>query len=120
MFIFRLHTSFNTVIKFWNMAFRWLFNRAKYKSTRLLFLSCNTMSMRVLLDANFMCFVRNMLESPYMLLRNLCRFAMFSNELKTIFGNYRLIVFNGIDIIKRSVNNAFFLYCNKQWIDILC
>ena len=38
--------SFNTVSKSWNMALRWLFNRQKYESTRLLFLSCNTMSMR--------------------------------------------------------------------------
>ena len=96
------------------MVFRWLFNRAKYELTRLLFLSFNTMSMRFLLDANVMCIVRNMLESPHMLLRNLCRFAMFTNELKTILSKYRLIVFSGIDVIKRSANNAFFLYCNEQ------
>ena len=90
------------------MAFRWLFNRAKYESTRLLFLCNNTMSMRFFLDANVMCFVRNMLESPHMLLRNLCRFAMFTNELKTIFSKYRLIIFRGMDISKLSVNNTFF------------
>ena len=59
--------SFNTVRKSWHMAFRWLFNRAKYESTRLLFLSCNTMSKRFLLDTNVMSFVRNILESPHIL-----------------------------------------------------
>ena len=59
-------------------------------------------------------FVRNILESPHMLLRNLCRFAMFTNDLKTIFSKCRLIVFSGIDIIKRSVTNAFLLYCNEH------
>ena len=106
--------SLNTVSKSWNIAFRWLFNKAKNELTRLLFLSYNTMPMRFLLDANVMYFVRNMLESPHMLLRNLCRFAMLTNELKTIFSKYRLILFSGIDIIKRSVNNAFFLLCNEQ------
>ena len=96
------------------MAIRWLFNRAKYESTRLLFLSYNAMSIRFLLDTNVICFVHNMLESPHMLLRNLCRFAVFTNDLKTIFSKYRLIVFSGIDIIKHSVNNALFLYCKEQ------
>ena len=106
--------SFNTVSKSWNMAFRWLFNRQKYESTRLLFLSCNTMSTRFLLDRIVMCFVRNMLESPHMLLRNLSQYAMFTKDLKTIFSRYHLNVPSDIDIIKRSVNNAFFLYCNEQ------
>ena len=68
--------SFNTVSKSWNMAFKWLFNIAKYESTGLLYLSCNAMSMRFLLDTNVMRFVRHMLESPHMLLRNLsvCNF----------------------------------------------
>ena len=84
--------SFNTVSKSWNMAFRWLFNRLKYVSTRLLFLFCNTMSMKFLLDRIVMCFVRNMLESPHMLLRNLSQYAMFTKDLKTIFCRYHLIV----------------------------
>ena len=44
--------SFNTVSKSWDKAIRWLFNRAKYESTHLSFLSCNTMPMRFLLDTN--------------------------------------------------------------------
>ena len=65
--------------------------------------------MRFLLDTNVICFMRNMLESPHMLLRNLCRFAMFTNELKTIFSKYHLIVFSGINFIKSSVKNEYFV-----------
>ena len=70
--------------------------------------------MRFLLDRIDMCFVRNMLESSRMLLRNLSQYAMFTKDLKTISSRYHLIVLNDIDIIKRSVNNVFFLYSNEQ------
>ena len=72
------------------------------------------MSMRFLLDRIVTCFVCNMLESPHMLLRNLSQYAMFTKDLKTIFSRYHLIVLSDIGIIKRSVNNAIFLYCNEQ------
>ena len=61
-----------------------------------------------------MCFARNMLELPHMLFRNLSQYAKFTKDLKKIFSKYHLIVLSDIGIIKRLVNNAFFLYCNEQ------
>ena len=45
-----------SVSKAWNMAFKWLFKMRKYDSTRLLFLSHNTMSMKFLLDLKTLSF----------------------------------------------------------------
>ena len=42
--------------KAWNMAFKWLFNMRKYDSTRLLFLSHNTTSIKFLLDLKTLSF----------------------------------------------------------------
>ncbi len=42
--------SVKSVSQAWNMSFRWLYNHRKYDSTRLLFMSCKTMSLSFLLD----------------------------------------------------------------------
>ena len=55
----------------WNMSFKWLFNLRKYDSTRLLFLSCNTMSMKYLLDGKIMKFYRLLGGTNVSLINNL-------------------------------------------------
>ena len=53
-----LDTSFfNDISKAWNTAFRWLFSRKRFDSTRLLFLQCDTISAKYLLDLKLMCFL---------------------------------------------------------------
>ena len=108
-------SSFNAVNKCWNTAFRWLFGFGKYESTRLLFYSCNTMSLKFLLDIKLMCFVRHIMDSSHNLLRNLCRFALYTDSfgLHNIFERYQLIMYSSISSINSSVRNAFVTYCNE-------
>ena len=56
--VFLNTSSFNFISKAWNTAFRWLFSRKRFDSTRLLFLQCDAMSVKYLLDFKLMCFVR--------------------------------------------------------------
>ena len=57
-------------------SFQWLFSRKRFDSTRLLFLQCDTMSAKYLLDLKFKCFVRRLLCSSNLLLKNLCYYSM--------------------------------------------
>ena len=67
-----LNTSFiNSVSRAWNMAFIWLYNLRKYDSTRLLLLSCNSMSMQYLLDSHIQTFYRQISWSDNKILHNL-------------------------------------------------
>jgi hypothetical protein len=106
--------SFNVISKCWNTAFRWLYNLGKFESTRLLFLKHNTMSMRYLLDLKLLCFIRNMLDSPNGLLRQLCRFALCDNTLSMVFRKYKLTIYNCTTNIKQSVLDGFFAYCDLK------
>ncbi len=113
--VFLDSSSFNVISKAWNTAFRWLFNRKKFESTRLLFLQCDTMSAKYLLDLKLMCFVRRLVCSSNLLLRNLCCFAFCGttrpNSLSAIFRRYNLIMFNRIDTIRAAVFDSFLSYC---------
>ena len=49
----------NAVSKAWNTAFRWLFGLRKFDSTRLIFIRCNTMPLKYLLECSLTCFYNN-------------------------------------------------------------
>ena len=73
-------SSFNFISKAWNTAVRWLFSRKRFDSTRLLFLQCNTMSAKYILNLKWMCFVRLFLCFSNLLLKNLCYYSLCSTS----------------------------------------
>ena len=102
-------TSLNSVSKAWNMSFKWLFNMRKYDSTRLLFLSNNTMSMKFLLDMKIMQFYRLLSNSKNTLIVNI----MLVNYAKIydMFNMYGLSTCTNSQDINIAVYRHFLDYC---------
>ena len=101
-----------SVSKAWNMAFKLLFNMKRYYSTRLLFLSHNTMSMKFLLDLKTQSFYA-MINSTNNALIN--KFVKCNYSVRQAsFAQYGLSLCENVSGIKRSVglHNAFLEYCS--------
>ena len=111
----RYYSSFNVISKAWNTAFRWLFSPKRFDSTRLLFLQCDTMSAKYLLDLKLMCFVRRLFCFSNLLLKNLCYYSMCGtsrrNDVNVILRWYNLIMFSRVDSIRAAVFDSFLNYC---------
>jgi hypothetical protein len=60
-------------IKFWNMAFKWIYGLRKYDSTRLMFQSCNTMSAKFLLHWCLLLFYNSISVSSCLVVHSLWR-----------------------------------------------
>ena len=107
--------SFNVISKAWNKAFRWLFSRRRFDSTRLLFLQCDIISAKYLLGLKLICFVRRLLCSSNLLLKNVCYYSLCGisrrNGMSVIFRRYNLIMFSRIDSIRVAVFDSFFNHC---------
>ena len=81
--------SLNSVNRVWNMAFKWLFNLRKYDSTRLLFLSYNTMSLNYLLNFRSLSFFLALCCYDNKLVHNLLISCVFNDKIvKNLFNEY--------------------------------
>ena len=101
-----------SVSKAWNMAFKWLFNMRKYDSTRLLFLSHNTMSMKILLDLKTLSFYATIYSTNNALINKFVKCSYSVRQAS--FAQYGLSLCENVSGIKRSVTvyNAFLGYCS--------
>ena len=93
------------------MFFKWLFNLRKYDSTRLLFLSCNTMSMKYLLHDKIMQFY-GLLWHPNVSLTNLI--LLNYDKRYMLFNEYCLPMYAESQTIKRHVDTLFMNYCKEK------
>jgi exonuclease III len=107
-------TSLSVVSKSWNTAFRWLFNMKKYDSTRLLFLECQTMSMKFLLNMRFLCFIQSIACGGNRLLKALAYHARCKESVCTLFHRYDLNIYSDISNVRSVVNAAFIDYCSQK------
>jgi hypothetical protein len=107
------NTVMKSVCRAWNMSFKWLFNMRKYDSTRLLFLSCNTMSMKFLIDVKIMQFYRLLTMSDNVLITKLL--TLNFTQRNKLFNAYGLYLDNVRSAdIKRSALNQFIDYCSEK------
>jgi hypothetical protein len=107
--------SVKSLSQAWNLSFRWLFNYRKYDSTRLLFLSYNTMSMKYLLDQRMLYFYLSIRNSNNILLHNMLLCMYGEHEFLTLHKNYDLLIrYCGFNDIKRSVFAKFMCYCVEK------
>ena len=107
--------SLNSVNRAWNMAFKWLFNLRKYDSTRLLFLSCNTMSLSYLLNFRSLSFFLALHCYDNKLVHNLLISCVFNDKIvKNLFNEYYLCPYQFVykDIVS-NVRRKFENYCNE-------
>ena len=105
----------NSVNRAWNMAFKWLFNLRKYDSTRLLFLSCNTMSLSYLLNFRYLSFFLALHSYDNKLVHNLLISCVFNDKIvKNLFNEYYLCPYQFVykDIVS-NVRRKFENYCNE-------
>ena len=97
------------------MALKWLFNFRKYDSTRLLFLSCNTMSLSYLLNyRSLSCFLAQRYYNNK-LVHNLLLSCVFNDKIvKSLFNEYNLCPCQFVykDIVF-NVRRNFEDYCNE-------
>ena len=107
-------TSLNVVSKSWNTAFKWLFNMKKYDSTRLLFLECQTMSMKFLLNMRFLCFVQSLACGANSLLKALAFHVSCKESVCKLFSSYGLNKYSDLKNVKSVVNAAFISYCSEN------
>jgi hypothetical protein len=89
----------STITKVWNMSFKWLFNLRKFDSTRLLFLSCNTMSMKFLLDKGVLFFFSSLNASMNPIIRKLLVYGL--SNISNMYSKYDLPVFADVCTIRR-------------------
>ena len=97
------------------MAFRWLFNLRKYESTRLLFLSCNTMSLSYLLNYRSLSFYLTLRCYDNKLVHNLLISCVLNDKIvKNLFNEYCLCPYQFVykDIVS-NVRCNFENYCNE-------
>ena len=97
------------------MAFQWLFNLRKYDSTRLLFPSCNTMSLSYLLNYRYLSFFLALRCYESKLVYNLLISCVFNDKIiKNLFNEYCLCPyqFEYKDIVS-NVRRNFENYCNE-------
>ena len=101
-----------SVSKAWNMAFKSLFSMKKYDSTRLPFLSHNTMSMKFLLNLKTLSFyaIINITNNALINKFFKCSFSV----KQTSFEHYGLSICENASGIKRSVHNAFLEHCSYK------
>ena len=105
--------SLNSVNRAWNMAFKWLFNLRKYDSTRLLFLSCNTMSLSYLLNFRSLSFFIALRFFDNKFVHNLLISCVFNDKIvKNLFYEYCLCPYQFVykDIVS-NVRRNFENYC---------
>ena len=77
----------------WYMSFKWLFNLRKYNSTRLLFLFCNIMLMKYLLDGEIKQFYRLLGGTNVSLIKN---FMLLNYDKRyMLFNEYHLSFYAG-------------------------
>ena len=72
--------SLNSVNRAWNMAFKWPFDLRKYDSIRLLFLSCNNMSLSYFLNYRYLSFFLALRSYKNKLVHNLLISCEFNNK----------------------------------------
>ena len=114
------YNSINVISKSWNTAFRWLFNLGKFESTRLLFQSHSTMSMKYLLDMKLLCFVFSCISlgsSSGMLMKTLSQ-TLIHGDLNKLLKKYHLTLYYNIKDVKRAVHTDFDMYCNDLVPDV--
>jgi hypothetical protein len=100
-----------SVCQAWNMAFKWLFNMKKYDSTRLLFLSNNTMSMKFLIDLRALMFYMSLNKSSNALLVKLLSITV--RKRFNVYSKYGLSMFADAREIKSCVALYFYEYCEQ-------
>ena len=107
--------SLNSVNRAWNMAFKWLFNLRKYDSIRLLFISCNTMSLSYLSNFRSLSFFLALRCYDNKLVHNLLISCVFNDKIvKNLFNEYYLCPYQFVykDIVS-NVRRKFENYCNE-------
>jgi hypothetical protein len=113
--VFLNSQSIRSVTQAWNLSFRWLFNYRKYDSTRLLFLSNDTMSMNYLLDLTILSFYASLKSSDNKLLHNLLIYMYSDCELLRLHEKYELLLgMCSRNDINSSVFNGFMCYCVEK------
>ena len=105
----------NAVSKAWNTAFRWLFGLRKLDSTRLIFMRCNTMSLKYLLDCSLMCFYNNISNCANSLVHSLST-CVISEEMafNSCFKRYNLYHMAAPYSIKSKVRSKFSAFCAEK------
>jgi Reverse transcriptase (RNA-dependent DNA polymerase) len=106
--------SMKSITQAWNMSFKWLFNYRKYDSTRLLFLSNNTMSLSFLLDQKMLCFYNSLEHSNNKLIHNLLTYMLTVHNVVELYRRYNLLFHCVVACIKRNVFGSFMEYCAER------
>lgn len=101
------------ITKAWNMAFRWIYGLRKHDSTRLLLLSCGTMSAKFLLERRLLLFYRNVYLSNVKCLHNLWLCCKISKTFRNLLSSYYLLDVVDSRSIYVNVENAFIRYCHN-------
>ncbi len=101
------------ITKAWNMAFRWIYGLWKHDSTRLLLLSCGTMSAKFLLERRLLLFCRTVCLSNVKCLHNLWLCCKVSKTFRNLLSSYNLLDVVDTRSIYVNVENAFIRYCHN-------
>jgi hypothetical protein len=100
--------------KSWNMAFRWIFGMRKFDSTRLVLLSCNTMSVKYLIHKNWLLFYHIVSQSVSPVLHNLWVWYSVSDACKKLLSSYDLYSIDNRRNICSAISSSFYVYCDCE------
>ena len=104
--------SIKLVTQVWNCDFRWLYGVGKFTSTRHLFDSHGTMSMRFLLHCNVLSLYACMQSIDNALLTKLFLYRYYDKKIQDLYASFDLTKFHNVFHIKRCVKRKFYEYCD--------